>query len=99
LVRKAKQLNPDLVLLDISMPVMNGFDAARQIRKSVPDAKLLFLTTYSTADYVHEAFKSGADGYLVKGAALSELAAAIAAVLEGHQYRSIQIGKQFRGTA
>jgi PAS domain S-box-containing protein len=99
LVRAAEQLKPDLVLVDISMPVMNGFDAARQIRKSVPAAKLLFLTTFSTADYVDEAFKSGADGYLVKGAALSELPAAIAAVLEGHQYRSPQISKQLRGTA
>jgi CheY-like chemotaxis protein len=87
LVRAAEQLNPDLVLVDISMPIMNGFEAARRIRKSVPCAKLLFVSTYSTADYVDEAFKSGADGYLVKGAALSELPAAIDTVLEGHQYR------------
>jgi CheY-like chemotaxis protein len=99
LVRAAEQLSPDLVLLDISMPVMNGFDAARQIRTSVPAAKLLFLTTYSTPDYVDEAFRSGADGYLVKGAAVSELPIAIATVLEGHQYRSRQIEKQLHGTA
>jgi PAS domain S-box-containing protein len=99
LVRAAEQLNPELVLLDISMPVMNGFDAAREIRRSVPAAKLLFLTTYSSPAYADEAFKSGADGYLVKHAALSELPIAIATVLQGYQYRSPQIGKQLRGTA
>jgi PAS domain S-box-containing protein len=99
LVRAAKQLNPDLVLLDISMPIMNGFDAARQIRRFVPDAKLLFLSTYSNPAYVDEAFRSGADGYLVKHAAPSELPIAIATVLEGYQYRSPQIGKQSHSTA
>jgi PAS domain S-box-containing protein len=99
LVRAAEQMNPDLVLVDISMPVMNGFDAARKIRRSVPRAKLLFLSTYSSADYVDEAFKAGADGYLVKHAALSELPIAIAAVLEGRQYRSALIRKQSSSTA
>src|SRR5262249_21566516 len=94
LVRAAEQMKPDLVLLDISMPVMNGFDAARRIRRSVPGAKLLFLTTYSSPTYADEAFKSGADGYLVKHAALSELPLAIGAVLEGRQYRSPLIGQQ-----
>src|SRR5262245_22019365 len=94
LVRAAEQMKPDLVLLDISMPVMNGFDAARRIRRSVPGAKLLFLTTYSSPTYADESFKSGADGYLVKHAALSELPLAIGAVLEGRQYRSPLIGQQ-----
>jgi PAS domain S-box-containing protein len=99
LVRAAEQMNPDLVLVDISMPVMNGLDAAREIRRSVPRAKLLFLSTYSSADYVDEAFKAGADGYLMKHAALSELPIAIATVLEGRQYRSALIGKQSGRTA
>lgn len=98
LVRAAERLNPDLVLLDISMPIMNGFDAARRIRKSLPGVKLLFVTTYSTVAYEEEAFKAGADGYLVKHAAVSELPLAIAAVLEGRQYRSPQIGKHAQGS-
>ena len=88
LVKAAERLNPDLVLVDISMPLMNGFEAARQIRRSVPGAKLLFLTTYSNAVYADEAFKSGANGYLVKQAASSELQKAVAAVLDGQTYRT-----------
>jgi PAS domain S-box-containing protein len=97
LVKAAERLSPDLILLDISMPVMNGFDAARQIRKSVPGTKLLFLTTHSNAAYADEAFKSGANGYLVKQAASSELRTAIAAVLDGQQYRTAAIASRSRG--
>jgi DNA-binding NarL/FixJ family response regulator len=99
LVQAAERLKPDLILIDISMPVMNGFEAARQIRKTVPGAKLLFLTTYSNADFAEEAFEAGAHGYLVKQAASAELPKAIAAVLEGHRYRSSTLTMQTRGTA
>ena len=99
LVKAAERLNPDLVLVDISMPIMNGFDAARQIRRSVPGAKLLFLSTHSNALYADEAFKSGANGYLEKQAASSELRRAIAAVLDGQIYRTGAIANQSRGTA
>jgi PAS domain S-box-containing protein len=99
LVQAAEQLNPDLILVDISMPLMNGFDAARQIKKSVPGTKLLFLTTHADAVYADEAFKSGANGYLVKQAALSELPKAITAVLEGDTYRSAAITSRARGSA
>jgi PAS domain S-box-containing protein len=88
LVKAAERLNPDLVLVDISMPLMNGFDAARQIRRSVPGVKLLFLTTHSSPAYADEAFKSGANGYLIKQAASSELQKAVAAVLAGQTYRT-----------
>jgi DNA-binding NarL/FixJ family response regulator len=73
LVRAPKQLNPDLVILDISMPVMNGFDAALKSGGPFQKAKLLFLTTHSSAACAEEAFKTGAHGYLVRHAALSEL--------------------------
>jgi PAS domain S-box-containing protein len=99
LVHAAERLKPELILIDISMPTINGFEAARRIHRSVPDAKLLFLTTHSDAAYADEAFKSGATGYLVKQAALAELPKAIEAVLAGHTYRSGAIANRFRGTA
>jgi PAS domain S-box-containing protein len=99
LVHEAERLKPDLILIDISMPILNGFDAARRIQKSVPGAKLLFLTTHSDVGYADEAFKCGARGYLVKQAALSELPKAITALLEGRTYRSAAIANHAHGTA
>jgi DNA-binding NarL/FixJ family response regulator len=99
LVQAAERLKPDLILIDISMPILNGFDAAHRIQKSVPGAKLLFLTTHSDVGYADEAFKCGASGYLVKQAALSELPKAISALLEGRTYRSAAIANHARRTA
>jgi len=70
------------------MPVLNGIDAARQLRKIVPSAKLIFLTMHGDADYVTEAFRAGASGYLLKRSAASELITAIREVLKGHHYVS-----------
>jgi len=67
---------------------MNGFDAARQIRRSVPGVKLRVLTTHSSPASADEAFNSGANGYLIKQAASSELQKAVAAVLAGQTYRT-----------
>ncbi len=86
LVEAARHLQPDLVLLDISMPFLNGLDAARQIKKLLPDAKLLFLTMHSSATYATEALKAGASGYLLKQSAATELPQAIEAVLKGQTY-------------
>ena len=88
LLAAAKTLKPDVILLDISMPVLNGIDAARRLRKLLPSAKLIFLTMHADQDYVAEAFRAGAMGYLLKRAAASELLAAIRAVLKGHHYMS-----------
>jgi DNA-binding NarL/FixJ family response regulator len=88
LLAAAKALKPDVILLDISMPVLNGIDAARRLRKILPSAKLIFLTMHADPDYVTEAFRAGAMGYLLKRAAASELLAAIRAVLKGHHYMS-----------
>jgi DNA-binding NarL/FixJ family response regulator len=88
LLTAAKTLKPDLIILDISMPVLNGIDAARRLRKLLPSAKLLFLSMHSDPDYVAEAFRAGAMGYLLKRAAASELLTAIRAVLKGNQYVS-----------
>jgi len=86
LVEAARHLQPDLILLDISMPFLNGLNAARQIKKLLPDAKLLFLTMHSSATYATEALKAGASGYLLKQSAATELPQAIEAVLKGHTY-------------
>jgi DNA-binding NarL/FixJ family response regulator len=84
----AKTLKPDVILLDISMPVLNGIDAAHQLKTILPSAKLIFLTMHSDPDYVTEAFRAGAAGYLLKRAAASELLTAIREVLKGNHYVS-----------
>ena len=86
LVETAPKLAPDLILLDISMPLLNGLDAARQLRKLVPDSRIIFLTMHADPTYASEAFEAGAAGYLLKRSAASELAAAIATVLDGRKY-------------
>lgn len=86
LVEAAEQLRPDLILLDISMPLLNGMDAARQIKKSVPDAKLIFLTMHASPVFATEALQAGASGYLLKQSAASELPHAIETVLKGQTY-------------
>ncbi|HEX5647792.1 MAG TPA: response regulator transcription factor, partial [Nitrospira sp.] len=86
LVEEAQKLRPDIILLDISMPLLNGLDAARQLTKLVPESKLLFLTMHATPTYATEAFKAGASGYLIKRSAASELKQAIQAVMRGQHY-------------
>src|ERR1700682_357680 len=88
LLTVAKALKPDVILLDISMPVLNGIDAAHQLKKILPSAKLIFLTMHADADYVTEAFRAGAAGYLLKRSAASELLTAIREVLNGNHYVS-----------
>jgi DNA-binding NarL/FixJ family response regulator len=97
LVEEAKKLRPDIILLDISMPLLNGLDAARQLTKLVPDSKLIFLTMHATPTYVTEAFKAGAAGYLVKQSATSELKQAIQAVLSGQHYMTPSVTKDMMG--
>jgi DNA-binding NarL/FixJ family response regulator len=88
LLAAAKRLKPDVILLDISMPRLNGIDAARRLRKLLPSAKLIFVTMHAGAEYVTEAFRAGAMGYILKRAAASELIIAIRAVLKGNPYVS-----------
>jgi DNA-binding NarL/FixJ family response regulator len=88
LLAAAKTLKPDVILLDISMPRLNGIDAARRLRKILPSARLIFLTMHAGADYVTEAFRAGAMGYILKRAAASELLTAIHTVLKGNHYVS-----------
>src|SRR5687767_10572962 len=86
LVVAAKKLQPDLVLLDISMPLLNGIDAARQIKSILPKVKIIFLTMHGDPTYAAEAFRAGGDAYVLKRSAVSELELAIREVLNGRSY-------------
>jgi DNA-binding NarL/FixJ family response regulator len=87
-VQKAEELRPDLILIDIGLPKLNGIEAVRQIRKLVPYAKIIFLTQESSDDVVQTALNLGASGYVVKAWAGSELLPAVEAVLQGGQFVS-----------
>jgi DNA-binding NarL/FixJ family response regulator len=87
-VQKAEELQPDLILLDIGLPFLNGIEAARQIRKLSPQPKILFVSQESFADVIEEAMNSGAMGYVVKAHAASDLLAAVEAVCEGRTFVS-----------
>jgi len=87
-VQKAEELQPDLIVLDIGLPSLNGIEAARRIRKLSPESKILFISQESSSDLVQEALALGALGYVVKAHAGSELLAAVEAVLEGRQFVS-----------
>jgi len=86
LLRVAAELKPDIVLLDISMPLLNGVEAARELRKIVPATKLIFVTMHADATYVAGAFRAGASGYVLKRCASMELLSAIQEVLQGRKY-------------
>jgi DNA-binding NarL/FixJ family response regulator len=86
LLEAAQRLCPDIILLDIAMPLLNGLDAARQLVKLVPQSKLIFLTMQSSPTYATEAFKAGASGYLLKRSAVTELPQAIQSVIKGQYY-------------
>ena len=91
-VQRCVELQPDLILLDIGLPSLNGIKAARQIRRLVPESKVIFLTQESSADVVQEALSLGARGYVVKIKAASELLTAVEAVLLGKTFVSGTIG-------
>ena len=86
LVAAAEELKPDIVVLDISMPLLNGLEAARQIKRKLPGTKLIFVTMNEDTDLAADAFRAGASGYLLKQSATSELMAAIRQVMEGRSY-------------
>ena len=87
-VLQAKALQPDLIVLDIGLPGLNGIEAARRIRHLVPEAKIVFLSQESSADVVHEALRVGALGYVLKTHAQDDLLDAIETVLQGKQFVS-----------
>ncbi len=87
-VQKAEELKPNLILLDIGLPSLNGIAVARKIRKLVPDSKIIFVTQESSADVVQEALSSGAQGYVAKIKLSSDLLLAVATVLDGRLFVS-----------
>jgi DNA-binding NarL/FixJ family response regulator len=87
-VRKAEELQPDLILLDIGLPIMNGIEAARQIRTLSPQSRIIFVTQESDPGMVEGALNLGACGYVVKIQATTDLPAALDAVLDGRQFVS-----------
>jgi DNA-binding NarL/FixJ family response regulator len=86
--RKADELEPDLVLLDIGLPTINGIEAARQIRTHCPNSRIIFVTQESGEHFVQEAFRIGAMAYVTKRVARKELLPAVDAVLDGKQFVS-----------
>ena len=88
-VQKAEKLQPDLILLDIGLPTLDGIEAARQIRELAPESKIIFVSQESSRDVVQEALSLGTCGYVVKTKAGSDLLAAVDAVLEGRHFVSV----------
>ena len=86
LIDAAEKLKPDVIVLDIGMPLLNGLEAGRQIKRRLREVKLVFLTMHEDADLAADAFRSGASAYLLKRSAASELATAIREVMQGRSY-------------
>jgi DNA-binding NarL/FixJ family response regulator len=84
----ARRLQPDLILMDVAMPVLNGLQAGQRLRQELPNVKLLYVSMYGDTPYVEEALRIGASGYVLKRSGWEELSRAIEAVLAGKQYVS-----------
>src|ERR1700758_3325337 len=94
-VQKAEELQPDLILLDIGLPTLNGIEAARRVREVSPTSKILFVSENRSPDIAEEALGTGAGGYVVKSDARSELLPAVKAVLEGERFISGSLAGHF----
>ena len=94
-LEKAGKLNPEVVITDIAMPVMNGLEAIRRIRKEFPRMKILVLTQYDDKEHVFPAIQAGANGFVSKTSASSELTAGIRAVCTGESYLSPSVARLF----
>ncbi len=90
-LRLAKEIKPDIVILDIYMPELNGIDAAVQILQDLPDTKIIFLSMHAEKNYVEKALKTGASGYVLKDCAIEEIVLAVKDVYVGKCYLSSEI--------
>lgn len=91
LIENAERLKPDLIILDITMPLLNGIDAARRIRQTLPGTKLLFVTMHTDPSYLEAALKAGADGYMLKSAPPEEIVKAANRVLAGQTHIAAEL--------
>src|SRR5947209_12755073 len=87
-IHEGQRLEPDIVLMDITMPDMSGIESTRQIKKSLPDVKVLILTMHENDEYVFQALRAGASGYMLKEAADTELITALHVIQSGQFYLS-----------
>ncbi|MBX3437668.1 MAG: response regulator transcription factor, partial [Planctomycetaceae bacterium] len=94
LLELAEALRPDLVVLDIGMPLLNGLEAARRLQLLAPDIKVIFLTVSEDPDLAREAFRAGASGYLLKNSAASELLQAVDEAMRGRSYVTPLVAKE-----
>ena len=92
---KVRQLAPDVVLMDIAMPIMDGLEATRRIRKEFSKTKVLVLTQYAEKEYIFPVIEAGAQGFISKAAASSELTSGIRAVYQGDSFLSPVVAKVF----
>lgn len=93
-IKKTQELLPDIVLMDVSMPVLNGLEATRQIKKQFSEVKVLILSMYNNEEYIFHALQAGASGYVVKQSSPVELDLAIQAVYRGESFLSSLISKK-----
>jgi two-component system response regulator NreC len=93
-VKKTSLLRPDIVIMDISMPLLNGLEATRQIKQEMPDTGIIILTMHANAEYIFQGLQAGAESYLVKQSAPEELLTAIETTYRGESYLSPLISKR-----
>jgi len=93
LILTAAELKPDVVIVDVGMPVLNGLDAAQQVKQSLPGVKIIFLTMNPDPELAAEAFRRGASGYLLKTSAAAEMVVSVREVLRGRSYLSPRMSK------
>jgi DNA-binding NarL/FixJ family response regulator len=93
LIRSALELKPDVIVVDIAMPMLNGLDAGQQVKETLPAVKVIYLTMNPDPEVAAEAFRRGASGYLLKTCTIEELVTAVRRVLQGMTYMSSRLSK------